>query len=278
MSRGRLDSPDRVDRAMRRRTPSRRRIPPATTFQAKLLLRSPCWRASVPRLRAVRGSARRRSPPPRTPAESRSRPRRSCGLGQRLIHSIASSFDFTWRIQNPAISSLVSVNGPSMTVRLSPENRMRAPFELACSPSPASITPALTISSLNLPIAVSISSDGIAPASDSAVALTITMNRIVVSPSCSNRGLPDFKTSRDPGSTLTSNEPRPDRQTRRNTFRLAARCGRCAARREERPLTAVISVVASSVGLAALHGMERGEPEVRCACSHAGSRAAVRAP
>ena len=42
------------------------------------------------------------------------------GLGQRFTHSIASSFDFTWISQKPAISSLVSANGPSMTVRLLP--------------------------------------------------------------------------------------------------------------------------------------------------------------
>ena len=33
-------------------------------------------------------------------------------------------------IQKPAISSFVSANGPSMTVRFLPENRTRAPFEL----------------------------------------------------------------------------------------------------------------------------------------------------
>ena len=42
---------------------------------------------------------------------------------------------------------------------------MRAPFELGCRPSPASMTPAFTISSLNLPIAVSNSVLGMTPAS-----------------------------------------------------------------------------------------------------------------
>ena len=41
--------------------------------------------------------------------------------------------------QKPAISSFVSAKGPSITVRVLPENRTRAPFELACNPSPASI-------------------------------------------------------------------------------------------------------------------------------------------
>ena len=81
-------------------------------------------------------------------------------------------------IQKPAIISLVSVNGPSCTAGFSPPNSTRAPFELGCRPSPASITPALTISSLNSPISRSISSLGIAPASMSGVALIIAMNRI----------------------------------------------------------------------------------------------------
>ena len=42
--------------------------------------------------------------------------------------------------------------------------------------------PALTISSLNLPIAVSSSVLGITPASESLLAFTITMNRIVFAP------------------------------------------------------------------------------------------------
>src|SRR6266404_3516034 len=56
---------------------------------------------------------------------------------------------------------------------------MRAPFELGCRPSPASMTPAFTISSLNLPIAVSNSVLGMTPASLFLSAFTITMNRIV---------------------------------------------------------------------------------------------------
>src|SRR5213075_2863577 len=82
----------------------------------------------------------------------------------------------------PAISSLVSAKGPSMTVRLVPENLTRAPLELGWSPSPASITPAFTSSSLYFPIAVRSSVLGITPASLSLLALTITMNLIVGSP------------------------------------------------------------------------------------------------
>ena len=102
----------------------------------------------------------------------------SIGFGQRLTHSIASSFDATSNSQKPATSSLVSVNGPSTTVRLSPENLTRAPLLLGCRPSPASITPAFTSSSLYFCICSSSSWLGISPASDWSVALTMIMKRI----------------------------------------------------------------------------------------------------
>ena len=104
------------------------------------------------------------------------------GFGHRFTHSITSSFDRHCRIQKPATSSLVSANGPSTTVRCVPLNFTRAPFELGCSPSPASITPAFTSSSLNFPISVNSSVLGITPASESFVAFTITMNRMIESP------------------------------------------------------------------------------------------------
>src|SRR5256885_5533547 len=103
--------------------------------------------------------------------------------GARLSHSIASSRDLHCQSQKPAINSLVSENGPSMTVFLPPgPNLTRTPFDEACSPSAASSTPALTSSSLNLVISVRIFSSGRAPASESLFAFTITMNRISVSP------------------------------------------------------------------------------------------------
>src|SRR5882672_12890746 len=81
--------------------------------------------------------------------------------------------------QKPATRSLVTANGPWLTLGVFPEYLIRAPFDVGCRPSPASMTPAFTISSLNLPIAVSISVLGITPASVSLLAFTITMNRIV---------------------------------------------------------------------------------------------------
>src|SRR5215218_9962859 len=99
-----------------------------------------------------------------------------CGFGARRAHSTASSSDFAWMIQNPAISSFVSVNGPSTTVFWFPLNTTRAPRELGCSPSPASMTPAFTNSSLYLPISANCSVVGITPASLSALAFTSIMN------------------------------------------------------------------------------------------------------
>src|SRR5262249_13315158 len=78
-----------------------------------------------------------------------------CGLGQRFTQSMASCREATSHNQKPAISSLVSVKGPSVTRRCLPANVTRAPFELGCRPSPASMTPAFTNSSLNLPISAS---------------------------------------------------------------------------------------------------------------------------
>src|SRR5262245_41381875 len=103
---------------------------------------------------------------------------RGMGLGQRLTQSMASCSDLHFHSQKPAISSFVSANGPSITARLSPENLTLAPFELGWSPSPASITPAFTNSSLNFPMSASSFWLGMTPASESFVALTITMNRI----------------------------------------------------------------------------------------------------
>ncbi len=102
--------------------------------------------------------------------------------GARLSHSIASSFEFTCHSQKPATSSFAPGKGPSITVRLSPSNRTRAPLELGASPSAASITPAFTSSSLYLFISTNELSSGRAPASVDASDLTRIMNRIAASP------------------------------------------------------------------------------------------------
>src|SRR4029077_7790728 len=68
-----------------------------------------------------------------------------------------------------------------MTVRSLPLKRTFAPLEVGCRPSPASITPDLTSSSLYFVIAPRISVLGISPASDSGLPGTRTMKRIGVS-------------------------------------------------------------------------------------------------
>src|SRR5579859_5639312 len=110
-----------------------------------------------------------------------------------------------------------------MTVRLLPENLTRAPFELGCRPSAASSTPALTSSSLYLVISVSSFSSGRTPASDSLLALTRTMNRMIASPS-----------------TTTSNEDERNRQLSASflkEFPFPRGRRRCCARRRGRRVT-----------------------------------------
>src|SRR2546425_10220354 len=68
-----------------------------------------------------------------------------------------------------------------MTVRSLPLKRTFAPLEVGCRPSPASITPDLTSSSLYFVIASRSSVLGISPASDSGLPGTRTMKRIGVS-------------------------------------------------------------------------------------------------
>src|SRR6185295_1831249 len=124
-----------------------------------------------------------------------STPSPGIGFGHRFAHSIASSIDFTFHSQNPAINSFVSANGPSETNRLGPENLTRTPWELGCKPSPASMTPAFTSSSLKLPMSVSSFGSGRVPASDSFVAFTITITRICLSPAFSKMSLFTYKSN-----------------------------------------------------------------------------------
>src|SRR3989441_4300817 len=130
--------------------------------------------------------------------------------GLRLIHSTGSAIDFTRHSQKPATSSFVSVKGPSITVRFVPENLTRTPFELGWSPSPASITPAFTSSSLNFPMSVRIFLSGRMPASECLLALTSTITRIVVPPCGFGVGarLPDGFDRRTPAPTYASNKER----------------------------------------------------------------------
>src|ERR1700722_2394015 len=141
--------------------------------------------------------------------------------GARFTHSTASSIERTCQIQYPAINSLVSVNGPSVTVRLLPENFTRLPFEVGSSPSPARMTPDFTSSSLYFSILVSPSVSGSTPASDSLLAFTMTMLAHVSSP------VLYFERAHRPQFPLYRYvEPNPCKSTTtESNFALASGCG-----------------------------------------------------
>src|SRR4029077_3739096 len=80
------------------------------------------------------------------------------------------------------MSSLASAKGPSTTVRFGPENLMRQPFALAWSPEASSSTPAFCSSSWYWAISANACSSGMTPASESFVAFTMIMNRMVLFP------------------------------------------------------------------------------------------------
>src|SRR5438309_8114578 len=79
------------------------------------------------------------------------------------------------------MSSFASVKGPSTTARFAPEYLTRQPFELGFRPEASSRTPAFCSSSWYFCIWAMSFSGGITPASESFVALTIIMNRMLFS-------------------------------------------------------------------------------------------------
>ena len=101
--------------------------------------------------------------------------------GARFAQAIASSISLTSQIEKPAISSRLSANGPSMTVRLAPSETMRLAWASFLRPAAATKTPALTSSSVNRSIAANASSaSGVgSPNVIPSVALAKTITRIV---------------------------------------------------------------------------------------------------
>ena len=142
------------------------------------------WAASCSRNSGVKPSPKSSAPMQGRISMSESS---SIGFGHFFTHSIASANDFTFHNQNPATSSSVCAKGPAVTVRLSPANRTRTPRELGSRPSPEIMMPAVSNSSLYLPMAVislvSASPSGIFPASELSVALTRIMTFMVRLPS-----------------------------------------------------------------------------------------------
>jgi hypothetical protein len=72
---------------------------------------------------------------------------------KRRACSMASAFDWATISAKPSISSLVSANGPSVTVNLPASSRTCVPFVGRTRPPVISTTPDLIISCENLPIA-----------------------------------------------------------------------------------------------------------------------------
>src|SRR5437016_5473831 len=104
------------------------------------------------------------------------------------------------------MSSFASVKGPSTRVRLCPEYWMRQPFALAWSPEASSSTPAFCSSSWYFAISARLVSRGITPASESFVAFTMIMNRMVP---------PSLGAQRNecPQPVLAEVQPSPDQQS-----------------------------------------------------------------
>ena len=98
----------RMPRARSGRRPADRRGAPGATLRHGLLL---LHREVLPEVGRVEN-------PPDLDIVADPSPGR--GTGQRLNHSTHSSSEFIWTSQNPPISSLLSVNGPSTTVVSAP--------------------------------------------------------------------------------------------------------------------------------------------------------------
>src|SRR5215469_8208477 len=99
---------------------------------------------------------------------------------KRTADSIASSFDFNSNCAKPPMTSLASVNGPSVTLSFPPEIRTRAPCAVDRSPPSAiNVLPSFASSSMSLPMA-SINALGTGPWFSAC--LTIIMYRIETAP------------------------------------------------------------------------------------------------
>src|ERR1700730_8621754 len=82
-----------------------------------------------------------------------------CNSMNSVAIRTASPFESAFRIAQPPMTSLLSVNGPSVTVILPPASRTRTPSLLGSRPPVSTSVPSFNDFSTNLPIA-SISSDG----------------------------------------------------------------------------------------------------------------------
>src|SRR6516164_5613419 len=93
--------------------------------------------------------------------------------------SIASSLDLNSKTANPPMTSLDSMNGPSIVVSFPRERRTRELIAVGASPPLWSIRPTLVASSAILPMA---SMNALGGGPEFSADFTSIMNRIAVSP------------------------------------------------------------------------------------------------
>src|SRR5882672_6603687 len=135
---------------------------------------------------------------------------------KRTAPSIASCFDFSSNCAYPPITSLASVNGPSMTETFPPESRTRVLCAVGASPPLPSIVPFLTASSLRISMA-SMSSLGGGP--EFSPCLTSIMNFILISPFDFDLDLGSGAADLlNPGSIYATNEEQWNRQLKQFFF------------------------------------------------------------
>src|SRR5277367_527672 len=135
-----------------------------------------------------------------------------CNSMKRTAPCTASSLEANSNCAKPPMTSLASVNGPSVTVTCPPERRTRAPCAVGVSPPLPSMVPACTASAESFAIA-SINGCGRNPCPS--LCLTIIMNFMVVSPLSSvMSSVLDGAGRPDVGSIYTSNEDRENRQAK----------------------------------------------------------------
>src|SRR5919198_2206984 len=133
----RLDSPNRLNRAMRIGSCHSYRSHHVHAFSA-----TSAWSAAFAQGESTPGSKSWRNSHSPSPATWRN----------FRASSIASPLEFTLRIANPPTISFASVKGPSVTVNLPLDRRTRAPTAVGRQPSVASNQPAFIPSSISLPI------------------------------------------------------------------------------------------------------------------------------
>src|SRR5438309_9908312 len=176
------------------------------------------------------------------------------------------------------MSSFDSAKGPSTTLRCVPAYLTRQPFELARRPEASSNTPAFCSSSWYFAISARICSCGMTPASESLVAFTMIMNRMVASllglgsevypydepgaARSTGRGPPSRSAARNGADDEKRLRPRRDRIGEGGVGRLVGQVPLAGKESQERPslLGDVVPDRAAQHGIAGLERVEHRAP------------------